>query len=526
MYTSLSFKNFFKKAIIAFPIACTFIFLIFTSITITITINTSSSAFANDTNTTRTSNTIAGNYFFKGRKYILSPYIDVAPRKIHRQGLGNNKNLDDLINLDGIPHAFDIKNLQSSVKNQSDRGSCAYFAAAAFVEGLIKAKMNIEVNISEEFIIYYTKAVLGWSTNSEGSGLIDNVNFLKDNGLVLEKYLHYDPSWFEKGLPCEGYKSEDRNAPKYCFSHNEPPQYVFDSMITINELEISSISLTTESIVKYLAQKKLPVLVSLPLNSNGWNGESGECDYTETERKECKTDPKKCGYHSILLVGFNIENKKFIFKNSWGNDWGKEGYGTIPFAYIEQYSMHNPVVGELKKDLELPEDYNKMDGPITNNINFIIKDDKVTNPDSAADDNASLDDDNASLKVTAEVNIQNISGRTFYTSTFISYKKDNVSASEAIDDNNSELMSVPANLNAEYGAYVRGTFYKIFNHDENQTSFSIEGNPITNTIPYKIIDSSILKNKEAYFRVSMYVHDDIDGWHKFFRNYVKWQPVE
>ena len=43
------------------------------------------------------------------------------------------------------------------------------------------------------------------------------------------------------------------------------------------------------------------------------------------------------GGHVILLVGYDSENKTFIFQNSWGTEWGQDGYGTIPEEYIINY---------------------------------------------------------------------------------------------------------------------------------------------------------------------------------------------
>jgi hypothetical protein len=41
------------------------------------------------------------------------------------------------------------------------------------------------------------------------------------------------------------------------------------------------------------------------------------------------------GAHAIVLVGYSMMDQRFIFRNSWGVDFGHSGYGTIPFQYIE-----------------------------------------------------------------------------------------------------------------------------------------------------------------------------------------------
>ena len=49
--------------------------------------------------------------------------------------------------------------------------------------------------------------------------------------------------------------------------------------------------------------------------------------------------PKKgesvLGGHAVLAVGYNLKEKRFLVRNSWGKQWGKEGYFTMPFEYLE-----------------------------------------------------------------------------------------------------------------------------------------------------------------------------------------------
>ena len=40
------------------------------------------------------------------------------------------------------------------------------------------------------------------------------------------------------------------------------------------------------------------------------------------------------GGHAIMLAGYDNVHSHFIFRNSWGKDYGAYGYGFIPFSYI------------------------------------------------------------------------------------------------------------------------------------------------------------------------------------------------
>ena len=41
------------------------------------------------------------------------------------------------------------------------------------------------------------------------------------------------------------------------------------------------------------------------------------------------------GYHAVTIVGYNLDKKEFVVKNSFGNNWGLNGYFIMPFEYAE-----------------------------------------------------------------------------------------------------------------------------------------------------------------------------------------------
>jgi C1A family cysteine protease len=43
------------------------------------------------------------------------------------------------------------------------------------------------------------------------------------------------------------------------------------------------------------------------------------------------------GGHAVCAVGYSDESKKIKFKNSWGADWGKAGYGFVSYRYINDF---------------------------------------------------------------------------------------------------------------------------------------------------------------------------------------------
>ncbi len=45
------------------------------------------------------------------------------------------------------------------------------------------------------------------------------------------------------------------------------------------------------------------------------------------------------GGHCVLAVGYDDAQQRFTFRNSWGESWGKAGYGTMPYPYLLSDSL-------------------------------------------------------------------------------------------------------------------------------------------------------------------------------------------
>jgi hypothetical protein len=65
------------------------------------------------------------------------------------------------------------------------------------------------------------------------------------------------------------------------------------------------------------------------------NGSSNKVyDTAAGTRGDCHTAPCVRGYHAVAIVGYDDDVQAFRFINSWGDDYGDDGYGWIAYSFI------------------------------------------------------------------------------------------------------------------------------------------------------------------------------------------------
>ncbi len=236
----------------------------------------------------------------------------------------------------------DLRPYQSSVKDQKDRNTCAYFAITALVESAIKYKFNKEYDISEQFQISYGKEFYNESVDKEfGDTYEIAMNFKNQNFFVKEEDAPYQTSLFEKGMICESYDPFGANAPKVCFSHG-PIQWRELDTVKVDGLRVEwisgmwSIGKTRAQIIQQHMDRFESVAITVKVYPPNWD--TATVTYTADDDANCTNGNYECAGHAVLLTGYDDVREVFFFKNSWGESWGNEGYGEISFDYINNYS--------------------------------------------------------------------------------------------------------------------------------------------------------------------------------------------
>lgn len=100
------------------------------------------------------------------------------------------------------------------------------------------------------------------------------------------------------------------------------------------------------------ARRPMPVCVGLEL-FEGCDRETFTFpDVQESDGRYVSANEMK-GVHEMLVVGYEDDEKApgggwFTVRNSWGADWGREGYGRVPYAYVECFCVE---AGTILQDM-------------------------------------------------------------------------------------------------------------------------------------------------------------------------------
>ncbi|CAF1293883.1 unnamed protein product [Adineta steineri] len=210
-----------------------------------------------------------------------------------------------------LPKKVDLRRFMPSVEDQSEAASSTGNAMAAIYEYLNCRVTGRLVHFSPLFIYYNSRVKDNQGDKNivdDGATITSTIETMARNGVCPEEAWPYD---FTK---VNTHPRIDCVAVGTAHKISE----AFELHINVNEMKCC------------LAQG-LPILVSLNLyESFGKAGSHGIVPMpTSDEIGSSKNAP-----HAVVLVGYSDRSKAFIVRNSWGSDWGDDGYCYIPYDYI------------------------------------------------------------------------------------------------------------------------------------------------------------------------------------------------
>lgn len=206
-----------------------------------------------------------------------------------------------------LPTKVDLTKKCPPVYDQGQLGSCTANAIGAAVEFELLKTNRANDFMPSRLFIYYNERVIEHTVNSDaGAQIRDGIKTVNKQGVCSEDIWSYIPAKFATRPLAACYKS------------------ALDHQV-----------LSYHRITRTLGQMKSCLADGYPFVFGFTVYESFESD---TVAKTGKLNmpakhEKQVGGHAILAVGYDDASKRFIIRNSWGKNWGKSGYFTMPYDY-------------------------------------------------------------------------------------------------------------------------------------------------------------------------------------------------
>jgi C1A family cysteine protease len=205
-----------------------------------------------------------------------------------------------------LPPSVDLSPDCSPVEDQGQLGSCTANALVGALEFLEKKDGAPFADLSRLFVYYNERAIEGTVSQDSGAFIRDGIKSLAKQGVCREDTWPYDIATFTQ------------KPAKACYTAARKHKIL--SYYRIETLDEMRTCLATGypfvfGFTVYEAFESRQVARTGALNLP-------------------KRTEKNVGGHAVLAVGYNDKRKRFLIRNSWGADWGKAGYFTMPYAYL------------------------------------------------------------------------------------------------------------------------------------------------------------------------------------------------
>ena len=227
-----------------------------------------------------------------------------------------------------LPKKVDNRKWCSPIKDQGEIGACTAFAAVGMYEYYQKKGFGKYIDGSELFIYKAERNMLNWKGDT-GAYIRTAMGALALFGVPPSKHYPYDASKYDA----------------------EPPAFVYSYGQSFQALTYYRLDPLGTSGDQVLANIKKQVLAGLPVMMGFTCYTSLDHDKT-SDSGEIPYPGKKesvLGGHAVMIAGYDDDNvvinpldntrKKgaLIIRNSWGKNWGDDGYGYIPYEYVKRY---------------------------------------------------------------------------------------------------------------------------------------------------------------------------------------------
>jgi C1A family cysteine protease len=213
-----------------------------------------------------------------------------------------------------LPDRIDLRGQMPAVYDQGELGSCTANAIAAALEfDLMKEVPAYAPFVPSRLFIYYNeRAIEGTVDQDSGAEIRDGCKSVGSVGVCPEIQWPYEIANFAL----------------------KPEQVCFDEArrdLAANYYRV----VQSESALRTCLAQGYPFVFGFTV----YDGFESDQVAASGVLNMPSSSEQVVGGHAVLCVGYDEPARRFIVRNSWGEDWGLKGYFTMPFDYILDPSL-------------------------------------------------------------------------------------------------------------------------------------------------------------------------------------------
>lgn len=203
---------------------------------------------------------------------------------------------------------LDLRPFCSKVENQGLVGSCVGNAVVSLLEFLQIRDTGSHKDLSRLFIYYNSRLAHKEESVDGGTYVRTAMKTLSTLGTCQESTWKYDPSKVNTRPSWKSYRE--------AFTNKIHGYYKLSSNPRDREVEIIQ-----------CLKSNHPVVFGMIVDDEYQSYSSGVVAMPKANRIGA-------GSHAQLIVGYNLKDKTWLVRNSWGAHWGEGGYAHVPFDYL------------------------------------------------------------------------------------------------------------------------------------------------------------------------------------------------
>jgi len=214
-----------------------------------------------------------------------------------------------------LPEVVDLRTYCSEVEDQGELGSCTAQTLAGALEFLARKNDKILVHKSRLFAYYNGRKMMFPPMTKRDSGCYMRtvIKGAARYGVCNEEVWPYCPNEFAKHPPLSAFADATKN-----------------QILEYAKIEGASGEEILMGVLETLA-RGIPVCFGFDVYPSLMTEEvarTGVVPVPDLQKEQMQ------GGHAVLIVGYDLKTDKLLVRNSWGANWGINGYFWLPMWFV------------------------------------------------------------------------------------------------------------------------------------------------------------------------------------------------